>query len=94
MKIFYSIIEKEINKVKVARFLTTIPNNLGFFNLGKVESYPTGGGGPTAYGPTSYYGSDPLPAEQGDNLNNPINLGGFSAIFKTISIKNTHGGCS
>ena len=76
----------------MARFLTTIPNNLGFFNLGKVESYPTGGGGPTAYGPTSYYGSDPLPPEQGDNLNNPINLGDFSAIFKTINIKNTHGG--
>ena len=58
----------------MARFLTTIPSNLGFFNLGVVESYPTGGGGPTAYGPTSYFGSDPRPAEQGDNLNNPINL--------------------
>ena len=76
----------------MARFLTTIPSNLGFFNLGKVESYPTGGGGPTAYGPTSYFGSDPLPAEQGDNLNNPINLGDFSAIFKSMDIKNTHGG--
>ena len=76
----------------MARFLTTIPNNLGFFNLGKVESYPTGGGGPTAYGPTSYFGSDPLPAEQGDNLNNPIDLGDFSAIFKTQIISNTHGG--
>jgi len=76
----------------VARFLTTIPSNLGFFNLGKVESYPTGGGGPTAYGPTSYFGSDPLPAEQGDNLNNPINLGDFSAIFKSQIISNTHGG--
>ena len=76
----------------MARFLTTIPNNLGFFNLGSVESYPTGGGGPTAYGPTSYFGSDPLPAEQGDNLNNPINLGDFSAIFKTQIISNTHGG--
>jgi hypothetical protein len=76
----------------VARFLTTIPNNLGFFNLGSVESYPTGGGGPTAYGPTSYFGSDPLPAEQGDNLNNPINLGDFSSIFQSLSIKNTHGG--
>jgi len=76
----------------VARFLTTIPSNLGFFNLGTVESYPTGGGGPTAYGPTSYFGSDPLPAEQGDNLNNPINLGDFSSIFKSMSIKNTHGG--
>ncbi len=67
----------------MARFLTTIPSNLGFFNLGTVESYPTGGGGPTAYGPTSYFGSDPLPAEQGDNLNNPINLGDFSSIFKS-----------
>jgi len=92
MKIFCSIIEKETNKVKVARFLTTIPSNLGFFNLGKVESYPTGGGGPTAYGPTSYFGSDPLPAEQGDNLNNPIDLGDFSSIFKSMDIKNTHGG--
>ena len=76
----------------MARFLTTIPSNLGFFNLGKVESYPTGGGGPTAYGPTSYFGSDPLPAEQGDNLNNPIDLGDFSSIFKSMDIKNTHGG--
>ena len=76
----------------MARFLTTIPSNLGFFNLGVVESYPTGGGGPTAYGPTSYFGSDPLPAEQGDNLNNPIDLGDFSAIFKSQTISNTHGG--
>ena len=76
----------------MARFLTTIPSNLGFFNLGTVESYPTGGGGPTAYGPTSYFGSDPLPAEQGDNLNNPIDLGDFSSIFKSFVIKNTHGG--
>ena len=76
----------------MARFLTTIPSNLGFFNLGVVESYPTGGGGPTAYGPTSYFGSDPLPAEQGDNLNNPIDLGDFSAIFKSQTISNSHGG--
>ena len=76
----------------MARFLTTIPSNLGFFNLGTVESYPTGGGGPTAYGPTSYFGSDPLPAEQGDNLNNPIDLGDFSAIFKNHILSNTHGG--
>ena len=94
MKIFCSIIEKETNKIKVARFLTTIPSNLGFFNLGKVESYPTGGGGPTAYGPTSYFGSDPRPAEQGDNLNNPIDLGDFSAIFKSQTISNSHGGLS
>ena len=76
----------------MSRFLSTIPSNLGFFNLGQVESYPTGGGGPTAYGPTSYFGSDPLPAEQGDNLNNPINLGDFSAIFKSQIISNAHGG--
>ena len=78
----------------MARFLTTIPSNLGFFNLGKVESYPTGGGGPTAYGPTSYFGSDPKPAEQGDNLNNPIDLGDFSSIFKSTIISNSHGGLS
>ena len=78
----------------MARFLTTIPSNLGFFNLGKVESYPTGGGGPTAYGPTSYFGSDPRPAEEGDNLNNPIDLGDFSAIFKSQTISNSHGGLS
>ena len=62
----------------MARFLTTIPSNTGFVNLGLVETYPTGGGGPTAYGPTSYFGSDPRPAEDGDNLNNPIDLGDFS----------------
>ena len=78
----------------MARFLTTIPSNLGFFNLGTVESYPTGGGGPTAYGPTSYFGSDPRPAEEGDNLNNPIDLGDFSAIFKSQTISNSHGGLS
>ena len=76
----------------MSRFLTTIPSNSGFVNLGLVEAYPTGGGGPTAYGPTSYYGSDPLPAEDGDNLNNPIDLGDFSSIFKSFEIKNTHGG--
>ena len=76
----------------MSRFLTTIPSNTGFVNLGLVETYPTGGGGPTAYGPTSYFGSDPLPAEQGDNLNNPIELGDFSSIFKSFVINNTHGG--
>ena len=76
----------------MSRFLTTIPSNTGFVNLGLVETYPTGGGGPTAYGPTSYFGSDPRPAEQGDNLNNPIDLGDFSSIFKSFIIKNTHGG--
>ena len=76
----------------MARFLTTIPNNLGFYNLGTVESYPTGGAGPTAYGPTTYFGSDPLPARQGDNLNDPIDLGSFNSIFRTVVINNTHGG--
>jgi hypothetical protein len=78
----------------VARFLTTIPSNLGYYNLGTVESYPTGGSGPTAYGPTSYFGSDPLPATPGDSVNNPIDLGDFSSVFKSITISNTHGGLS
>ena len=78
----------------MSRYLTTIPSNTGFFNLGTVESYPTGGAGPTAYGPTSYYGSDPRPAEDGDNLNNPIDLGDFSSVFRSFSIKNSHGGLS
>jgi hypothetical protein len=78
----------------VARFLTTIPSNLGYYNLGTVESYPTGGTGPTAYGPTSFYGSDPLPATLGDSVNNPIDLGDFSSVFKSITISNSHGGLS
>ena len=78
----------------MSRYLTTIPSNTGFYNLGTVEAYPTGGAGPTAYGPTSYYGSDPRPAEDGDNLNNPIDLGDFSSVFRSFSIKNTHGGLS
>ena len=76
----------------MARFLTTIPNNLGFYNLGTVESYPTGGAGPTAYGPTTYFGSDPLPARGGDNLSDPIDLGSFNSIFRSVEINNTHGG--
>jgi len=78
----------------MSRFLTTIPNNTGFYNLGTVEAYPTGGSGPTAYGPTSYYGSDPLPPTQGDNLYDPIDLGEFSSVFRSFSIKNSHGGLS
>jgi hypothetical protein len=78
----------------MARFLTTIPNNLGLYNLGTVQSYPTGGTGPTAYGPTSYYGSDPRPAELGDSLYNPVDLGDFSSVFRTITISNSHGGLS
>jgi len=76
----------------MSRFLNTIPSNSGFVNLGLVEAYPTGGAGPVAYGPTSYFGSDPLPEELGDNLNNPIDLGDFSSIFKSFDINNTHGG--
>ena len=78
----------------MARFLTTIPTNLGYYNLGTVESYPVGGTGPTAYGPTSYFGSDPLPATAGDSINSPIDLGDFSSVFKSITISNTHGGLS
>ena len=78
----------------MSRYLTTIPSNTGFFNLGTVQSYPTGGAGPIAYGPTSYYGSDPRPAESGDNLHNPIDLGDFSSVFRSFSIKNSHGGLS
>ena len=78
----------------MSRYLTTIPSNTGFYNLGTVESYPTGGAGPTAYGPTSYYGSDPRPQEDGDNLNNPIDLGDFTSVFRSFSIKNSHGGLS
>jgi len=78
----------------VARFLTTIPSNLGFFNLGTVESYPTGGAGPTAYGPNSYFGSDPLPSTPGDSVNNAIPLGDFSSVFRSVTLTNTHGGLS
>jgi len=76
----------------MARFLTTLPNNLGFVNLGTVEAYPTGGTGPTAYGPTSYFGSDPLPSEAGDSIYTAISLGDFSNVFRTVTINNTHGG--
>jgi hypothetical protein len=78
----------------MARYLTTIPSNLGFYNLGTVEAYPTGGSGPTAYGPTSYFGSDPLPATAGDSLYNPIDLGDFSAVFRSLTLTNSHGGLS
>ena len=76
----------------MSRFLSTIPTNHGFVNLGNVEAYPTGGSGPTAFGPTSYFGSDPKPPEIGDNLNNPIDLGDFNPLFSTRDIKGTHGG--
>lgn len=78
----------------MARFLTTIPSNLGFYALGTVEAYPVGGSGPTAFGPTSYFGSDPLPATAGDSLYNPIDLGDFSAVFRSLTLTNSHGGLS
>ena len=76
----------------MARFLATLPENLGFYNLGSIQAYPTGGTGPTAYGPTSYFGSDPRPQQLGDSINNPADLGDFSPIFRSITISNTHGG--
>ena len=76
----------------MSRFLSTVPTNHGFVNLGLVESYPTGGSGPVAFGPTSYFGSDPKPAEDGDNLYNAIDLGDFNPLFSTRDIKGTHGG--
>ena len=78
----------------MARYLSTVPENSGFYNLGSVWAYPTGGTGPTAYGPTSYFGSDPLPQTDGDSLYNPINLGDFSSIFRSITISNSPGGLS
>jgi len=78
----------------MARYLSTIPNNLGFYNLGTVHAYPTGGTGPTAYGPTSYFGSDPLPETDGDSLYTAVDLGDLSAPYRSITISNTHGGLS
>lgn len=78
----------------MARFLTTVPNNLGYVNLGLVEAYPTGGTGPVAYGPTSYFGSDPLPARDGDSINTAIDLGDFSPLFRSVPLTGTHGGLS
>ncbi len=76
----------------MSRFLSTIPTNHGFVGLGSVQAYPTGGSGPTAFGPTSYFGSDPRPPEVGDNLNNPIDLGDFNPLFSSKPITGTHGG--
>lgn len=76
----------------MARFLTTLPTNLGYYNLGTVEAYPTGGTGPTAYGPTSYFGSDPLPVRLGDSFHNASDLGNFDSVFRTLLLNNTHGG--
>jgi hypothetical protein len=78
----------------MARYLSTIPTNIGFYNLGSVWSYPTGGTGPTAYGPNGYFGSDPLPATGGDSINNPVDLGDFTSQFRSLTIKNDHGGLS
>ena len=76
----------------MSTFLTALPVNLGYFNLGTVEAYPTGGTGPTAYGPTSYFGSDPLPIRATDSVNTAQNLGDFAPLFKSIPLKATHGG--
>ena len=76
----------------MARFLTTLPANSGYYNLGSVEAFPTGGSGPTAYGPTSYLGSDPLPARAGDSINTAQDLGDFSSVFKSLTLTSTHGG--
>ena len=78
----------------MGRFLTALPSNIGFVNLGLVEAYPTGGSGPTAFGPTSYFGSDPLPGRLGDSINNPVNLGSVGSNLYNITISNTHGGLS
>jgi hypothetical protein len=78
----------------MARFLTTVPTNHGYVNLGLVQAYPTGGSGPTAYGPTSYFGSDPLPQTGGDSINTAINLGSFASLFRQIPLTGTHGGLS
>lgn len=78
----------------MARYLSTIPSNLGYGQLDTIWAYPTGGTGPTAIGSTSYFGSDPLPATLGDSVNNPIPLGDFSSVFRAITISNSHGGLS
>lgn len=78
----------------MARFLSTIPSNLGYGQLDTIWAYPTGGAGPTAIGRTSYFGSDPLPAQLGDSVNDPVPLGDFSSVFRSITISNSHGGLS
>ena len=76
----------------MARFLTTLPENLGFWNLGTVQAYPVGGTGPTAYGSTGIFGSSPLPANPGDSIYTAIDLGDFSAPLRTVTLNGTHGG--
>lgn len=78
----------------MSRYLSTVPDNLGFYNLGTVWSYPTGGSGPTAYGPTSYFGSDPISQDAGDSIYTAIDLGDFSPVFRSVDISNSHGGLS
>jgi hypothetical protein len=78
----------------MARYLSTVPDNIGFYNLGTVWAYPVGGTGPTAYGPTGIFGSDPLPDIDGSSLYNSIDLGDFSVPLRTVTISNTHGGLS
>lgn len=76
----------------MARYLSTIPDNIGFYNLGSVQAYPTGGTGPTAYGSTGIFGSTPLPSTPGDSIATAIDLGSFSAPLRTLTLSNTHGG--
>ena len=76
----------------MARYLSTIPDNIGFYNLGSVQAYPTGGTGPTAYGSTGIFGSTPLPSTPGDSIATAIDLGSFSAPLRTLTLKNSHGG--
>jgi hypothetical protein len=76
----------------MARYLSTVPDNSGFYNLGTVWAYPTGGSGPTAYGSTGIFGSTPLPAIDGDSMYNAIDLGDFSAPLRTLTLTGNHGG--
>jgi hypothetical protein len=76
----------------MARYLSTVPNNIGFYNLGNVWAYPTGGTGPTGYGSTGIFGSTPLPATDGDSIATAIDLGDFSTPLRTVTISNSHGG--
>ena len=76
----------------MSTFLSALPTNLGFYNLQLVDAYPVGGTGATAYGPTSYFGSDPLPIRATDSVNTAQNLGDFAPLFKSIPLRATHGG--
>ena len=76
----------------MSTFLTALPTNLGFYNLGTVQAYPAGGTGPTAFGANSYFGSDPLPIRATDSVNTAQYLGDFAPLFKSIPLAATHGG--